>query len=357
MTEHMTIAELTGDLVIYRDLQPCDVTLPGLAELRESLCLPEGLLPRKRDVAYARVILEILRHARAAHGLPPLQMLLVIGDTENDRQMAARLRTVSGLPVMTFIGVDATAAEPSLTWDSDTATANRWALLETWLDHVIRRSTTDGGEPPWLHAALLIDIDKTLLGPRGRCDEPINESRAEGALQVARDVLGPRLDVPKFQELYATLCRSEYHGLTSDNQDYVVYITLLLACDVLSLDTLRQGMADGTLGTFTGLLAATGPRIPTPLQALHAEITAANAAGDPTPFKAFRHAEFAATVARMRDGRLTLCREVIDIARKLIAHGVFCLAASDKPVEASLPTPVQEAAGLLPLHRTPARIG
>lgn len=356
MSNHTTISELTADLVIYRDLQPCDASLPGLAELRASLCLPPGVLPRKRDSAYARVLLELLRRVQVQREAPRLEMLLVIGDTENDRQMAANLRTVSGLPVLAFIGVDQYDAEPVMVWEGDTATANRWALLEDWLEQVARRSTPEGGAQPWAQTALVLDIDKTLLGPRGRGDAPINEARAEGALQVASDLLGTQLDVPAFQQFYATLCRSEYHSLTRDNQDYVVFITLLLARGVLTLDELRQGMADGTLDSFAHLLAAVEARLPAELTALHAEVRAADAAGDPTPFKAFRYAEFAATVARMADGRLTLCREVMDVARTLVARGVLCLAASDKPSEASLPTSEQAATGLLPLHNTPALV-
>lgn len=357
MAEHTTIAEVTGDLVIYRDLQPCEPTLPGLAELRETLCLPRQGLPRKRDTAYARVILEIVQHARAQRRLPPLQLLLVIGDTENDRQMAERLQTVSELPVLACIGVDNLAVEPTMTWDDDTATVNRWALLERWLEQVVQRTMPDSNELPWLHTTLLLDIDKTLLGPRGRNDGPINDARAAGALQVATTIFGSQLDIPSFQTFYDTLCRTEYHGLTRDNQDYVVYLALLLTSGVLTLPALQQGMANGTLASFPTMLTAVNARIPSELMLLHRDIYEADAAGDPTPFKAFRHAEFAATVARMADGRLTLCREVLALAQTLVARGALCLAASDKPSEASMPTSEQAATGMLALHHTPAQIG
>lgn len=358
-----TIADLTGDRVIYRDLQPCDPTLPGLSALRDALGLPPNVLPRKRDSDYARVIMALLAHVQTRLGIAPLQMLLVVGDTDNDRRMAAHLRTVSGLPVLAFIGADQTDAPPQLVWDGATATANRWELLNAWLDHVDQFRFTRADPPAWSQVGLLLDIDKTLLGPRGRCDAPIDEARAEGALAVAQEVLGigmPGSSAPRteatFRELYATLCQSDYHGLTLDNQDYTVFITLLLTDGVLTLEELRQGMQDETLGSFTTLLHAVEPRLSPALRPLHAEVRAADAAGDPTPFKAFRHAEFAATVARMADGRLTFCHEVVTAARALIAQGVFCIAASDKPAEASYPTPAQVAVGLLPLHRTPARI-
>lgn len=352
MPTQLTIADLTGDLVIYRDLQPCAADMPGLAQLRAPLGLPPDLLPRKRDSDYARVILALLKQIQQRLGTPPLRMLLVIGDTQNDRQMAAHLRAVSDLPVFACIGADQNDTAPALTWDGDTASATRWALLSEWLEQLRLRGIVDSSNNAWNAAALLLDIDKTLLGPRGRADHPIDEARAEGALQVALALFSSSFDPAGFQRLYATLCQSAYHSLTLDNQDYVVFIALLLAADVISLAALRQGMADGTLANFAQVLAAVAGRLPPALTALHAEVLAAHQAGDPTPFKAFRHAEFAATVARMADGRLTFCSEVVAAAQTLIAQGALCLAASDKPSEASLPTPQQAASGLLPLHHT-----
>lgn len=356
MPTRLTIADLTGDLVIYRDLQPCAVDMPGLAQLRTVLGLPPDLLPRKRDIDYARVMLALLTQIQQRRSTSPLRTLLVIGDTPNDRQMAAHLRAVSGLPVFAFIGTDRNDSAPALSWDGDTASATRWALLPEWLEQLRLRGVVDDSRNAWNAAALLLDIDKTLLGPRGRADRPIDEARAEGAIQVALELFGTSFDPTGFQRLYATLCQSEYHSLTLDNQDYVVFITLLLAADVINLAALRQGMADGTLTTFAQVLAAVAKRLPPTLTALHAEVQAAHQAGDPTPFKAFRHAEFAATVARMADGRLTFCGEVVAAAQTLIAQGALCIAASDKPSEASLPTPQQAASGLLPLHHTSALV-
>lgn len=348
MTKLLTIADLTGDLVLYRDLQPCEPGLPGLAELRATLGLARNALPRKRDRDGARVILAVARQAQARRSPLPLRQMLVIGDTDNDRALASHLHTVSDTAVRAFIGADQLAAPATLTWEGDTALANRWALLTTWLAEVERRGPADA------QTVLLLDIDKTLLGPRGRNDAAIDEARAEGALDVATAVLGDKLDNEGFRTYYATLCRKEYHGLTLDNQDYVVYIALALSSGALTLDELRAGMADGSLGSFRALLDTIAAQTPLEMNALHTTVSAADAAGDPTPFKAFRHAEFAATVARMADGRLTLCRELVELTRELAGRGVLCMAVSDKPAEASLPTPEQAAMGLPPLHRMPA---
>lgn len=353
MSDYVTIAALTGDRVIYRNLQPYESGLPGLREVGEQLCLPRNLLPRKRDAAYARVVLELLRAMQASRSSERLDTILVIGDTDNDRLMSEHLRAVSGLPVYACIGADQLAHDSALTWEGDTAMATRWELLDSWLHALLERQGTTLADAPWGRTALLLDIDKTLLGPRGRGDAAINESRADAAFLVASDLFGDALDSGLFRATYDTLCQREFHPLTLDNQDYAVYLVLLLLGEVLTIADVRQGMQDGSLETFGHLLAAVEHRLPPVLTTLHHTIQAAHESGDPTPFKAFRHAEFLATVQRMQDGRLRLCRDVVALAQQLVARGAICMAASDKPDEASLPSEAQAAAGFLPLHQTP----
>lgn len=347
-TETLSIADLTGDMVVYRDLQPCDARLPAIDALRDELGLPAELLPRKRDPEYARVLLALANRALALAGKGAAEAFLVIGDTDNDRRLAAHLRQASKLPVPAFIGVDRLDEIKSYVYEGDTVFANRWELLERWLQELDARGL------PWPATVVLIDIDKTLLGPRGRNDGPVDDSRADGAVQVARELLGAALDEAAFRQIYAELCRKEYHAMTLDNQDLTVYSSLLLASGTLSLAELRAGIESAELADFLWVLEVTRTKVPAALAELHATIGRAYAAGDPTPFKQFRRAEYAAAIARMQDGRLTLCREVVDIARKLLSRGALCVAASDKPSEASLPDAAQAAAGMLPLHQTPA---
>jgi hypothetical protein len=346
-----TIADLTADRVFYRDLEPCDPSLPGLRALHESLGLPAGLLPRKRESSYAQVALALAEAAQSQRGGLPLSALLVIGDTENDRLLTRYLSELPDAPTAYgFIGEDRPVVPESLTWDGSIATATRWALLHPWAAEIERRGVR------WERAALLIDIDKTLLGPRGRGDGAIDDARAEGAVAVAGDLLGASLDIPMFRRIYTELCRKEWHGFTLDNQDYVVSTALLVTSGTISYEDLEAGVDSGELPSFAALLDAVTSDVPAPLAALHAELRERVAANDPTPFKLFRRAEFVATVARMADGRLTLCGELFTLVERLRVAGALCLATSDKPAESALPSPAQAAAGMLPLHRTPARV-
>jgi len=347
MTHTATIHDLTGDAVLYRDLEPCDPALPRLATLRARLGLPPGPPPRKRDAAYAHIILALAHAAQAARGGPPLTALAVLGDTDNDRLLAAHLRATGPLPSFGFIGEDRPVAAEAMSWQGDTAIATRWHLIAPWAAEVARR----GGN--LARAAILIDIDKTLLGPRGRSDGAIDDARAEGAVAISNALLLGRLDVPVFRRVYAELCLKPWHSFTLDNQDYVVAAALLLATGAADLDTLRAELSDGT-ASFPDFLAATAHSVRPELAQLHAELSARVAEGDPTPFKAFRRAELTATLARMADGRLTLCGDLFDLCRNLADQGALLLAASDKPAESALPAPEQLAIGMLPLHRTPA---
>jgi hypothetical protein len=345
---HVTIADLTADRVVYRDLIPCDPNLPGRTTLLRDLSLPETLKPRKREMAYAQILAalaQIVQHQR--HGAD-LQTLLVIGDTENDRQLTLNLQRLPGLHAVGFIGVDDPESPAQITETGGLTHANRWRLIDTWM-HQLEQNGID-----WKRSAVLIDIDKTLLGPRGRSGEAIDAARSEGALQVAHELLGTSIDIAAFQNFYTDVCRSEWHPLTTDNQDYVVLIALMALSGTLDLAHLRSKIASERIPTMTELLETAIQQDVPLLNALFREMQHLIAAGDPTPFKQFRQAELDATVARMRNGSLPLCREVYTAAATMIERGAVCMAASDKPAESAIPA--QDAIDPTPLHHTPAHL-
>jgi hypothetical protein len=346
-----TIADITADRVFYRDLEPCDPHLPRLRQLAAELGLTGDQPPRKRDPAYARVALALAQAAQRSRSGPELRTLVVIGDTANDRLLAEFTRSECAFPAYCFIGADRPMVPEELAWEGDTATATRWELLHPWAAELDRRGFN------WPSTALLIDIDKTLLGPRGRSDGAIDDARAEGALTVAGELLGPDLPVAAFRRNYADLCHFDWHGFTLDNQDYVTATALLTSTGAFDLEDLRTRVAAPDPFSFADLLDLTAGRTLPALAPLHAELSRLVTLGDPTPFKAFRRAEFRATLERMADGRLTIGSELLGLAHSLAERGALIMAASDKPAESALPTPEQAAAGMLPLHRAPAVVG
>jgi len=98
------------------------------------------------------------------------------------------------------------------------------------------------------------------------------------------------------------------------------------------------------------------------------QLQAGLAANDPTPFKSFRRVEFRETVARMDvlpddatpdqvlASEIVITGEVISFAQRLAELGALVFAISDKPDEASIPTPADAADGFRPLHRTTMKV-
>ncbi len=58
------LADFIDDRIVYRNLRPVDARLPALSDLRAELSLAPGAVPRKNEADYARVVVEILKHAR-----------------------------------------------------------------------------------------------------------------------------------------------------------------------------------------------------------------------------------------------------------------------------------------------------
>lgn len=135
------------------------------------------------------------------------------------------------------------------------------------------------------------------------------------------------------------------------------------------MKALDEEITTGSVPTFEALLAGVtrgqdtlSPR----LRSVHSEVAAAVAAGDPTPFKEFRRAEFQETVRRMvpaddspevsslLETGIVITHEVQQKALEWRDRGALLFGLSDKPDEASFPSAELAADGFLPLHRTPA---
>ena len=180
-------------------------------------------------------------------------------------------------------------------------------------------------------------------------------------------MLGEDCDLISFQKIYDTLNQPEFHPLTADNQDYLVYICLLLEGGWINLDRLLEWYYARKVTTFPQLVAeseAAKSGFAQELRRMHECFYESYAQGDPTPFKAFRHSEYLATVSRMGHlpddslpetllkEEIVLTREVYQIALQWQSDGALLFGISDKPDEASMPSDEQAAAGLRPLHQT-----
>lgn len=360
-----TMADFLGDRVAYRNLNPTDPDLPQLADIWQEVGLDMLRVPRKTEPIYAAVSMKYLQTAQARRGLPPLERILFIGDTPmNDGTVA---RNLGGyLPMLGFIGADRLAVEPSHKIEDRLMLANRWSMLTDFLDWAQREGFAFDE-----CTAVVFDIDKTLVGARGRNDKVIDRARVSAVRLTVEELLGGDFDEDAFLAVYDTLNQLEYHPFTADNQDYLAYISLMVVGGIYPADRLWADLGDGSLTgfhQFVTLCDAHQRQMSRGLLAAHREVTGNMAKKDPTPFKSFRYREYHRTVSLMNclpaaasesdllAGEIVITGEVADLAEQLLAQGVLTFGLSDKPDEASLPSAEAAAQGAVPLHHVPMKV-
>ncbi len=361
------VSEFLGDRIVYRNLDPVDASLPGLAESARHASLPPGVIPRKSQADYARVVVYLLETARR-QDIPKgqLKRLVFVGDTFlNDSTAFANLCQAGGWEGLAFIGADRAnePAEAKITTapgGGQLYLANRWQLLEQFDRHCAEHEF-----PIDEHTAVVVDLDKTALGARGRNDQVIDQARVLAVRRTVAGLLGVAFDTSAFQTAYDQLKQMEFHPFTADNQDYLAYICLILGSGLYKLGAVVADVRAGRLASFHQFIEtveAQQKKLSPGLAQVHSEIYANVRRGDPTPFKSFRRNEYLETVNRLGhlpgetplqillEQEIVLTQEVRLQALQWKRRGALLFGLSDKPDEASLPTPEQAAQGYQALH-------
>src|SRR5690606_18143371 len=191
------------------------------------------------------------------------------------------------------------AAQQDPNRESGIYVSNRWSSLADWLAW-----TLDQGIKLNKNTAVVVDMDKTAIGARGRNDRAVDAARLKGLYRTAGNVLGDSFDARLFEEHYDTLNRSRYHIITEDNQDYLAYICLVLNSGLIDCDDLMERMASGSLNSFRHFVRWVETLIlrggvSEALRQVHEAVHTSVQNGDPTPFKSFRRQEFLATLEAM----------------------------------------------------------
>lgn len=367
------VAEFLGDFVVYRNLIPMDERLPKLSELREKLNLPPNEIPRKHELAYAQVIVELLRAARRLEdSQAEIKRLIFIGDTRmSDGGAFDNICKATGWEGIIFIGSE--NAEPfefesvQTPGGQSMVISNRWSALNESEEYNLRRYCAVRNFPIDESTAVIVDLDKTAIGARGRNSHVIDQARVDAVRQTVESLLGDAFNLESFLASYNQLNHPEFHPFTADNQDYLAYICLILGSGLYDPEKILRELRGKRLLTFRQFIDQVEmhkAQLPSSLQAIHDSIYANVLAGDPTPFKAFRYNEYQNTVGRMgflpdstpvnvllRD-EIVITHEVRALAIDWRQQGALLFGLSDKPDEASLPTAELAAKGYQPLHRT-----
>lgn len=362
------LSEYLDDRIVYRDLAPVDKRIASFDTLRRELGLESRRVPRKHEPDYARVIARILQQAREldAPGVR-LERMVMIGDTHlQDGAAFSNVCQATGWAGHLFIAAE--SGEPKRFEIIDEAEDRQHFLTNHWsgLSDFAAFCHKSGFRIDET-CAVVVDMDKTAIGARGRNSQVIDLARVEAVYQTVAALLGAAFDISSFQEAYDQLNRVEFHPFTTDNQDYLAYICLILGSGLYDLSALVGEMRSGRLTCFKqfiSLVDKLASALPAELAALHAEIFRYVQAGDPTPFKAFRRNEFLTTVRKMGcladsesvasllETEILITQEVRQAALEWRRQGSLLFGLSDKPPEASLPTPEQEKQGYRPVHQT-----
>jgi len=259
-----SLSEILQDRVVYRNLAPADSRLPTLEQLRDALGFPANYIPRKNQPEYAAALAPILEHARKLDAPNAIvKRLICIGDT----------RMNDGAAFTNLCRAESFRREQKFPIDEQTI--------------------------------IIMDLDKTLLGARGRNDHVIDAARVAAVRRTVGDLLGDQFDPEGFQAAYDRLNQPEFHPFTTDNQDYLAYICLIIGSGLLDLTSLVDALRSGSLSSFGRWINVVDQRaaeLPAHLQKIHNEVVALVRQGDPTPFKDFRRQEYQTTIEHM--GRL-----------------------------------------------------
>lgn len=360
----VALSDLLGDLVVFRNLEPIDSALPGLADLAPRLGVEARRIPRKNEMDYARVVAGILAAAAKLRGTPPPRRLVALGDTRmNDVAAFANLCTVSRWPGLTLICSEK-MAEPARLEHVEPAVwlSNRWTDVGR-MPALLR----EAGIPVDEETVIMLDIDKTAIGARGRNDQTIDQARIEGVRRTAVQLLGASYNEEAFLRAYYYLNKPQYHPFTADNQDYLVYICLVVAAGLFPVEGVAAAVNEGRMSSFAQFIEAVqrrrGDLNGSPLAAVHESVYERFSAGDPTPFKAFRRNEFRATVERIGclsgtpavdvalAQEIVATHEVMEMAQVWRDAGAIVFGISDKPDEAALPAPDNTDPRYQPIHR------
>ena len=366
------LSDAFGDFIVYRNLIPVDDRLPTIRDLRSKAGLVEGQLPRKAEPAYASVVGEILCQARRLSGLTSDgTRLLYVGDTmHNDVCAFSNLCQAMGWEGSAFIADEdaSTCRQVHPLADRQRLTvSSQWGDIAAFAEEAsVKGLGCDEG------TVVVVDIDKTLLGARGRNDHAIDRARLKAAYEVAHEIAGTALaDEAAFAQIYGVVNSSAFHPLTEDNQDAIAYVSLLVACGTVDLDQLTASVSARQIEGFRAFVANSietrRSHLSRGLSALQKSIHKQLQAGNPTPFTLFRQAEYRCTTGlmgylpdttsreEMLDQEIVITEEVWMAIKRWRSQGCIIFGLSDKPDEACFPSDAANA-DALPLHLTQTHI-
>ncbi len=329
--------------IVFRELEPVNKNLPGFSTLRGKLGL--SVLPRKKDKEYVKVLSEMFR----ATG--NFSKIIYIGDTLMSDLSVINNFAESGLfktmGIITREGeVDGFEENENYIFSGSWANLpNALACIENKFFSVDKRTV------------VIIDIDKTAIGARGKNEKAIDRARMDAIFMLAKMAFKD-ISLGEFLSVYNEVNKREFFSITEDNQDFISILSMLVYGGALSLAGLRS--AQSILSILMRV------KTENPVLSEYAETVLQNVKmQNPTAFPQFRKAEFEKTIARMDfmqdktpvetllSEEIMITGEVYDTALDLKNRGALVFGVSDKPALSSIP---QDGSTLPPIYEKEMKI-
>lgn len=331
------ISDLIGDNIFFRELNPQNPDLVPIDVVLFRLNLDR--VPRKKDPEYPQVISYYLNL------LGDFDRILFIGDTMiSDRFLVLGLLSLNKYEVFAIITRES-GEKFELKQEGDIIYSNRWSFMRELPDFLAKRDFYIDEK-----TAVIIDIDKTLIGARGRNDHAIDLARAEAVYKLLKKA-GISMDFNEFFNLYKHVNSPDFFNITQDNQDIVAFVTIALSSGIVKNITSLEETAQKLMTGKHPFLAFLGKEIITNLKKK-----------SPTLFPTFREMEYFTTIEfmdrfddstpieKLLKEEIFITGEIYDLFENSLST---IIALTDKPELSSLPP---EGTDLPPIHKKLAKI-
>ncbi len=339
------LSDIFGNYLVFRELNPVSNSLPQFSEIKRALSLTK--LPRKKDEEYAKALYYIFSKAKS------FNKVFYIGDTLMSD--ASVIKNFSKFPEIETFGIITREGEVGkFEFRENFLLSGRWADLEKAFS-VCEENVFRADE----RTVLIVDIDKTAIGARGRNDKAIDKARLDAIRELAEEIFG-KIDEEKFSKAYQIANKKEFFYITEDNQD----IVSLLSFFVYECAVSEEELSGKKFENAKELIEKVSVR--NPVLKTYAETVLKNIEEEnPTAFPEFRKKEFLKTtvradflpdetpIAELLSEEITITGEVYRLALKLKKRGVLVFGVSDKPALSTMP---QEGSSLPPVYEKTMKI-
>ncbi len=331
MYKRDSINTIFEDYIIFRELNPIKVSLPSFSQIKNDLKLT--FLPRKKDFEYAKVLSYLL------DAIGSFEKVIYFGDTFlNDGGVIKNLAKLEKYKVLGIITEE--NVSDYVKFEDNIIVNTKWKNLSSILKN--------SGFTFDKKTVVIIDIDKTLIGARGRNDRALDKARMDAIISLAGEIFG-EIDIDRFEFVYSEMNKKNMHPFTQDNQDTVAIMSIVFYGDYYNLERFIKEFYDGKWVNPLDFLNFINISKEDKAFEFVEEVKENLRMQHPTSFPTFRKRELYYTLNRMDflpdetdvndliNEEIMITKEVFEIGFLAKSKGSLVFGLSDKPELSSIP--------------------